>query len=72
MTYQVEVDKDLCMSSGRCVADHPQAFRFDDDELAETTDTIDQVADDALLEAARECPSEAIQVTDASGNHLAP
>ena len=72
MSHQVRIDKDLCMSSGRCVADHPQAFRFDDDEIAEPTDTIDQVSDEALLEAARECPSEAIEVLDASGNRLAP
>jgi ferredoxin len=72
VSYQVRVDKDLCMSSGRCVADHPRAFRFDDDEIAETTETVNEVADEALLEAARDCPAEAILVLDDSGEQLAP
>ena len=72
MSYRVRVDKDLCMSSGRCVADQPRAFRFDDDEIAETTETVNEVADEALLEAARDCPSEAIEVFDDSGAQLAP
>ena len=35
MTYRVEIVTDDCMSSGKCVADFPTGFGFDDDELAE-------------------------------------
>ena len=35
MAYRVEVQKDLCISSGKCVSDGPKVFRFDDQELAE-------------------------------------
>jgi len=31
MAYRITVDHDVCMSSGKCVADAPDLFRFDDD-----------------------------------------
>ena len=34
MSYIVEVNKDLCISSGRCVANLPTVFMFDDEQLA--------------------------------------
>jgi ferredoxin len=67
MAYRVSVDKDVCISSGKCVADYPQAFRFDDDEIAETTSDADTLADDAMITAARNCPSGAVQVFDQAG-----
>lgn len=68
MSLRPEVDPDLCLSSGRCVADHPSAFAFDDDELAYALPNADQLDDGQVLEAARNCPAEAITVRDVDGN----
>jgi ferredoxin len=59
---QVTVDKQECMSSGRCMSDIPEAFAFDDDELAEVIPGVADVAIDRLLEVARNCPGQAITV----------
>ena len=34
MTFRIEVESDDCMSSGKCVADYPSVFMFDEEELA--------------------------------------
>ena len=54
MGLRVEIDQDECMSSGKCVADHPDAFDFDDEELAVTRAGAQKMSDDdarAALEA---------------------
>ena len=70
MPYTVSVDKDLCISSGRCVADAPGAFRFDDDELAEALPSASDVPDATLLAVGRTCPSGAIRVLAGDGTPL--
>lgn len=67
MTYRASVDKDVCISSGKCVADAPEAFVFDDDEIAEAVDGHPGLSDGALVELARTCPSGAIRVLDEHG-----
>lgn len=67
MSYRIEIDTDSCVSSGKCVADHPQAFGFDDDELAVVLPGAASLSDEVLLRAARRCPSGAIQLFDSSG-----
>ncbi|GAA0828036.1 ferredoxin [Streptosporangium amethystogenes subsp. fukuiense] len=62
MGYQVRVDKDVCISSGKCVADAPAAFRFDDDEIAEPTTGVSTLSGDLLVEIVRNCPSGAIRL----------
>ena len=70
MPYTVSVDKEICISSGKCVADAPDAFRFDDDELSEPVSPTPPLADAALLAIARNCPSGAIGVFDEDGTRL--
>ncbi len=68
MGHRIEIDSELCMSSGRCVADLPTVFRFDPDEIAELVPGADVSADPQLLVAAvRNCPAEAITLLDESG-----
>jgi ferredoxin len=62
MAYRIEVDPDVCMSSGRCVADAPSLFRFDDDEIAELIPNGEQLPDRTLIALARACPSGALQL----------
>lgn len=65
--WRVEIDKDECLSAGKCVADHPGAFGFDPEELAEVLPGAAELDEDTLLRAARRCPSGALRVYDASG-----
>ncbi|MDQ2812368.1 MAG: ferredoxin [Actinomycetota bacterium] len=64
MAYRIEVDRDVCISSGMCVADAPGLFRFDDDNLAELVPGGEQLPDQALVLLARGCPSGALQIFD--------
>jgi ferredoxin len=59
---RVEIDKDCCISSGRCVGDEPTAFGFDEDELAEALPGVDALDQRRLVDVARNCPGQAIAV----------
>ena len=69
MGYRIEINIDYCMSSGKCVADYPDAFDFDDEELAVLTDAA-ALTDEQKLRAARNCPSRAIVVFDDDGSQV--
>lgn len=62
MPLRVEVDRDACVSAGRCVAAAPAFFQFDDDELVVVDDTAPLPKDALLLRIAKSCPSQAIHV----------
>ena len=63
MSHRLWIDSDICMSSGRCVADLPAVFRFDEEEIAEVVPDADLPADVGLLLAAvRNCPAGAIHL----------
>jgi ferredoxin len=67
---RIEINLDECMSSGKCVADHPTVFDFDAEELAMVRPDAERFDDADLLRAARNCPSGAIQLFD-EDNHRA-
>jgi ferredoxin len=56
----VAVDKQSCLSSGRCVEAAPEAFRFDVDLLGEATETALELPESRLEAIARACPGLAI------------
>ena len=62
MTYRIELDRDECISSGRCVAERPDVFRFDQDEIVERVPGGPALGDDELFDLAGDCPSGAIRV----------
>ena len=64
MPYSVSIDKDVCISSGKCVADAPTAFRFDADEISHAIGGASAIDERALIAVARNCPSGAIRVLD--------
>jgi ferredoxin len=69
---RVEIDQDECMSSGKCVADHPDAFDFDDEELAVARAGAQTMTDDDKSRTARNCPSRAIMLFDSNGDRVEP
>lgn len=64
MSLRAEVDESACISSGKCVADAPGAFRFDEDEISVAIDGAAALDDPRLLAIARNCPAGAIRVFD--------
>lgn len=63
----IRVDKDRCMGSGLCVEIAPHVFRLDDDGYAELAvdDRDVQRWSEAAEAAARQCPTNAIEIGDA-------
>ncbi|GAA4530641.1 MULTISPECIES: ferredoxin [Nonomuraea] len=64
MTYRIQLDRDVCISSGRCVAEAPESFRFDDDEIVALVPGGPRLTDEQIFDLARDCPSGAIRVFD--------
>jgi ferredoxin len=67
MGFRIAIDQELCVSSGRCVAEEPSLFSFDDDELAAVVHPEPDVDERRVLSVARQCPGRAIVVRDAAG-----
>ena len=65
MSYRIDVDRDVCISSGKCVADAPDLFRFDDEEIAAPVPGAAAPDDERALGLARACPSGALVVREA-------
>ena len=70
MNYRVEVEKELCISSAKCVSDAPKIFKFDEDELAEPVTEVIQEQLEVLIRLARNCPGEAITIYDENGSEI--
>ena len=70
MNYRVEVKKELCISSAKCVSDAPKIFKFDEDELAEPVTEVIQEQLEVLIRLARNCPGDAIPIYDENGSEL--
>jgi len=60
---QVEIDKQLCIGSGECVALAPSAFSLEDANLTVTVlATAPETALDKLRDAEMSCPTGAIRI----------
>ena len=68
---RVRVNQDECMSIGRCLADAPNVFRFDDNELSEVIPGQDGALDEVTaVRIARNCPNRAILVEREDGSAI--
>jgi ferredoxin len=67
----VEVDRALCFGFGDCVDTLPDVFRLDEEDVAAVIDP-DAASVDDIIEAAMNCPVDAIIVTDEHGQQLYP
>jgi ferredoxin len=70
MGYTPRVDRELCIGAGACVAESPQAFGFDEENIAVVLPGAVELADESLLEVARACPATAIFLYDEEGNEV--
>lgn len=67
----IEVDRALCYGFGDCVDSQPAVFALDEENTAIVLDADAAPLDD-ILEAAQNCPVDAIIVTDEDGEQLYP
>ena len=67
----IEVDRELCYGFGDCVDSLPAVFALDDEDTAIVIDPEAAGIDD-LIEAAQNCPVDAIIVIDEHGEQLYP
>jgi ferredoxin len=67
----VEVDRALCYGFGDCVDTLPDVFALDDEDTAVVLN-VDAAPVDDIIEAAQNCPVDAIIVTDEAGEQLYP
>jgi ferredoxin len=62
---RVTVDKSICVSNGWCLKNLPAVFREDSDGQSEAFDPLG-ADEEAIVDAAYNCPTGAISVVDAS------
>jgi ferredoxin len=67
----IEVDRQLCYGFGDCVDTLPRVFALDDEDIAVVLDPDAETVDD-IVEAAQNCPVDAIILTDEAGEQLYP
>ena len=70
MPFSARIDKRSCLSSGRCIEAAPEAFAWDEDDLADVRRGAPALPKQRLLELARNCPGLAISVWDEEGREL--
>jgi ferredoxin len=61
MSTEIDIDRDACMGSGNCVFAAPGVFELDDDSVARVVDP-EASPEEAVVTAARQCPTHAITV----------
>lgn len=69
--YRVRIDRELCIGAASCVALAPDIFKLDSEGIAIITDPDGDLVN-ALMEAAKSCPTNAIIVEDHEGNQIWP
>jgi ferredoxin len=67
----IEVDRALCYGFGDCVDSLPNVFALDDEDTAIVLDSDAAPLDD-IVEAAQNCPVDAIIITDEDGDQIYP
>jgi ferredoxin len=72
MPLRPYVDHDLCVSSGACVLEFPEAFAYQEgpEALAVVLPGAAELSEEDLREAASVCPVEAIRLLDVDGNDV--
>jgi ferredoxin len=67
----IEVDRQLCYGFGDCVDTAPAVFALDDEDVSVVIDPDGAPLDD-IVEAAQNCPVDAIAILDEDGEQIYP
>jgi ferredoxin len=67
----IEVDRALCYGFGDCVDTVPDVFALDEEDTAIVLDP-DAASLDDIVEAAQNCPVDAIVIVDEDGQQIYP
>ena len=59
MGIEIDIDRDACMGSGNCVFAAPGVFELDEDSVSRVVNP-ESSPEEAVLTAARQCPTHAI------------
>lgn len=68
----IHIDRLLCVGFEDCIRADDRLFILDDEGIATFHADADQATAQCVLEACRECPVDAFEVTDASGKKVVP
>jgi len=68
---KIKLLRDKCITAGTCVAIAPDTFKLDDEGKVEL---INPDGDDeqTIIDAAKSCPTQAIEIYDDEGKQLVP
>ena len=69
---KVKVERDLCIGAATCVAVAAKAFNLDTEAKAIVLDSADEETREAIIEAAKACPTAAIIIEDENGKRIFP
>lgn len=61
---KAEIDPDLCIGCGICPEVCPEVFSLPEDIATVLTETVPEAAEKACLDAAEQCPVDAIIIKD--------
>lgn len=67
----IEVDRQLCYGFGDCVDTAPAVFALDDEDVSVVVDPDGAPLDD-IVEAAQNCPVDAIAIAGEDGEQIYP
>ncbi len=70
--YTVTIDRDLCIGAATCLALAVKAFNLDSLNKAIILNTAEEETIEAIIDAAKGCPTTAISITDENGQKVYP
>ena len=68
---RIEVDRQSCTGMAECIRIAPDVFQLDEENMAVVVDAS-AATREQLLEAARECPTQAIKLYELDGTQIYP
>ena len=68
---RIEVDRQSCTGMAECIRIAPNVFQLDEENMAVVVDAS-AATREQLLEAARECPTQAIKLYELDGTQIYP
>ena len=68
---RIEIDRQSCTGMAECIRIAPNVFELDEENIAIVVDAS-AATREQLLEAARECPTQAIKLYELDGTQIYP